>query len=156
MGLTDVGPVAAELGALGLPGRDLTALAPGPEPLLPADRPAVLAEVLGRDLRFHALSDEEDRAETAAGVPGCRRLTSTPSSASTPTASSTSRGYRTVEKATGRPPRGFRDRAVAHRADFAQELPEAPGPGVRRSVQPVSPARPPPAGTPSSGRSGGG
>ncbi|MFF5841834.1 hypothetical protein ACIP4T_01270 [Streptomyces massasporeus] len=74
----------------------------GPEPLLPADRPAVLAEVLGRDLRFHALSNEEGRAEkAAAGVP----------------------------EAYGRPPRGLR-----------LDLPGAPGPGARRSVQPVSPA----------------
>ncbi|MGW7508664.1 hypothetical protein ACWGJ0_13090 [Streptomyces massasporeus] len=49
----------------------------GPEPLLPADRPAVLAEVLGRDLRFHALSDDEGRAETAAagGAGGVRSPT---------------------------------------------------------------------------------
>jgi uncharacterized protein YbjT (DUF2867 family) len=35
----------------------------GPEPLLPADRVATLAALLGRDLRFEALSDDEARAE---------------------------------------------------------------------------------------------
>jgi uncharacterized protein YbjT (DUF2867 family) len=89
----------------------------GPEPLLPAQRLAVLAEVLGRDLRFHALSDEEGRADmAAAGVPepyiqaffsfyGDGTLDE-------------SRVYPTVEQVTGRPPRTFRQWATAHRAAF--------------------------------------
>ncbi|MFF9851426.1 NAD(P)H-binding protein [Streptomyces litmocidini] len=89
----------------------------GPEPLLPAQRLAVLAEVLGRDLRFHALSDEEGRAAmAAAGVPepyiraffgfyGDGTLDE-------------SQVYPTVERVTGRPPRTFRQWATAHRTAF--------------------------------------
>ncbi|MFF9193936.1 NAD(P)H-binding protein [Streptomyces sp. NPDC014779] len=89
----------------------------GPEPLLPAERLAVLAEVLGRDLRFQALSDAEGRADMAkAGVPepyieaffsfyGDGTLDE-------------SRVYPTVERVTGRPPRGFRAWATAHRGAF--------------------------------------
>ncbi|MEU6592117.1 NAD(P)H-binding protein [Streptomyces sp. NPDC046881] len=89
----------------------------GPEPLLPAERLAVLAEVLGRDLRFHALSDEEGRADmAAAGVPepyiraffgfyGDGTLDE-------------SRVYPTVERLTGSPPRTFHQWATAHRAKF--------------------------------------
>ncbi|MFD8228069.1 hypothetical protein ACFV16_28380 [Streptomyces massasporeus] len=90
----------------------------GPEPLLPADRLAVLAEVLGRDLRFHALSDEEGRAEmAAAGVPEAYVHAFFRFYADG--ILDESRVYPTVEKVTGRPPRGFREWAVAHRADFA-------------------------------------
>jgi uncharacterized protein YbjT (DUF2867 family) len=38
----------------------------GPEPLTPADRVAILGQVLGRDLRFEAQTDEEARAEMSA------------------------------------------------------------------------------------------
>lgn len=41
----------------------------GPEPLLPAEQIAVLARVLGRDLRAVELSDEETRAEMAQSTP---------------------------------------------------------------------------------------
>ncbi|MER6346528.1 NAD(P)H-binding protein [Streptomyces sp. NPDC001595] len=89
----------------------------GPEPLLPAQRLAVLAEVLERDLRFQALSDEEGRADmAAAGVPepyiraffgfyGDGTLDE-------------SQVYATVEKVTGTPPRTFRQWAVSHRSAF--------------------------------------
>ncbi|MFJ7332628.1 NAD(P)H-binding protein [Streptomyces sp. NPDC101110] len=90
----------------------------GPEPLLPADRLAVLAEVLGRDLRFHALSDEEGRAEmTATGVPEAYVHAFFRFYADG--VLDESRVYPTVEKVTGTPPRGFREWALAHRADFA-------------------------------------
>ncbi|GAA2202090.1 NAD(P)H-binding protein [Streptomyces bangladeshensis] len=94
----------------------------GPEPLLPAQRLAILGEALGRNLRFHALSDEEGRTEmAAAGVPepyiraffrfyGDGTLDE-------------SQVYPTVEEVTGRPPRSFREWAAAHRAAFAR--PEA-------------------------------
>ncbi|MDX2297440.1 MULTISPECIES: NAD(P)H-binding protein [Streptomyces] len=89
----------------------------GPEPLLPARRLAVLADVLGRDLRFHDLSDEEGRADmAAAGVPepyiraffgfyGDGTLDE-------------SQVYPTVERVTGAPPRTFHQWATAHRASF--------------------------------------
>ena len=41
----------------------------GPESLLPAERLAILAKVLGRDLRFEGLSDEEARAEMSESMP---------------------------------------------------------------------------------------
>jgi uncharacterized protein YbjT (DUF2867 family) len=41
----------------------------GPESLLPADRVAVLARVLERELRFEAQSDEEAHAEMSAAMP---------------------------------------------------------------------------------------
>jgi uncharacterized protein YbjT (DUF2867 family) len=41
----------------------------GSEALLPADRVAILARVLGRDLRFEAQSDDEARAEMSASMP---------------------------------------------------------------------------------------
>ncbi|GGU90602.1 nucleotide-diphosphate-sugar epimerase [Actinomadura cremea] len=41
----------------------------GPEALLPADQVAVLARVLGRDLRAVGLSDEQARAEMTAAMP---------------------------------------------------------------------------------------
>jgi uncharacterized protein YbjT (DUF2867 family) len=41
----------------------------GPESLRPADRVAILAEVLRRDLRFEAQSNEEARAEMSAAMP---------------------------------------------------------------------------------------
>jgi uncharacterized protein YbjT (DUF2867 family) len=41
----------------------------GPQSLLPAEQLRVLGEVLGRDLRLEALSDEDARAEMAASMP---------------------------------------------------------------------------------------
>lgn len=44
----------------------------GPESLLPADQVAVLAKLLGRDLRCEGLSDEQARAEMQASMPTAR------------------------------------------------------------------------------------
>ena len=41
----------------------------GPESLSPADRVAILAEVLGRELRFEAQTNDEARAEMSAAMP---------------------------------------------------------------------------------------
>jgi uncharacterized protein YbjT (DUF2867 family) len=41
----------------------------GPESLTPADRVAILARVLGRDLKFRGLSDDEARAEMSESMP---------------------------------------------------------------------------------------
>ncbi|HEY9409859.1 MAG TPA: NAD(P)H-binding protein [Jiangellaceae bacterium] len=46
-----------------------TYVASGPEAILPADQVAVLAEVLGRDLRFVGLTDAEARVELEASMP---------------------------------------------------------------------------------------
>ncbi len=57
----DVAAVAAEaLTSGGHEGRSYRLS--GPESLLPADRVAVLAKVLGRDLRFEGQSDADARA----------------------------------------------------------------------------------------------
>jgi uncharacterized protein YbjT (DUF2867 family) len=41
----------------------------GPESLLPAERLAILAKILGRNLRFEGLSDEEARAKMSESMP---------------------------------------------------------------------------------------
>ena len=41
----------------------------GPESLSPADRVAILAEVLGRELRFEGQTNDEARAELSAAMP---------------------------------------------------------------------------------------
>ena len=88
----------------------------GPEPLLPADRLATLGEVLGRDLTLRGLSPDEARAELTAAM----------------AAEYVDAFFRfyidgtldesfvrpTVEEITGRPPRTFRQWAVAHAAAF--------------------------------------
>lgn len=91
----------------------------GPERLLPAQRLAVLADVLGRDLRFHALTDEEARADMAGRVPEeyIRAFFSFYSDKTL----DESQIYPTVEEVTGAPPRSFRQWALAHRAAFARD-----------------------------------
>jgi uncharacterized protein YbjT (DUF2867 family) len=64
----DIGAVAAV--ALTSNANDGRALRlSGPESLSPADRVAILADVLGRELRFEAQSNEEARAEMSAAMP---------------------------------------------------------------------------------------
>lgn len=64
----DVGAVAAL--ALTSPGHaDRAYRLNGPEPLLPADCVAVLAEVLGRELRFEAQTDADAGTDTSATMP---------------------------------------------------------------------------------------
>ncbi|MGK5533760.1 NAD(P)H-binding protein [Streptomyces sp. URMC 129] len=88
----------------------------GPEPLLPADQVAVLAGVLGRDLRCEGLSTEEARAEMSASMP-------------TPYVDAffsffadgtldEKTVYPTVREVTGREPRTFEDWARAHADAF--------------------------------------
>jgi uncharacterized protein YbjT (DUF2867 family) len=88
----------------------------GPEPLLPADQVAVLASVLGRNLRCEALSNEDARAQMEQTMP-------------TDYVDAFFRFYvdgtldeatirPTVEQVTGRPPRTFRQWAEAHADDF--------------------------------------
>jgi uncharacterized protein YbjT (DUF2867 family) len=88
----------------------------GPERLLPAQRLAVLAEVLGRDLRFHALSDEEARADMTGRIP--ERYIHAFFSFYSDRTLDESQIYPTVEEVTGTPPRTFRQWAVAHRVAF--------------------------------------
>lgn len=114
----DIGEVAAR--ALLEPGHEGQAyLLSGPEQLLPADRLAVLADVLGRDLRFEAQGDEEARAEMEAAMPAAyvkaffdfyRRGTI-----------DEERIYPTVFEVTGRQPRTFRQWAEQHASAFSGE-----------------------------------
>ncbi|MFC7716148.1 NAD(P)H-binding protein [Nonomuraea recticatena] len=88
----------------------------GPQSLLPADRVRLLGEVLGRDLTFVGLSDEEARAQMSAAMPqmyvdaffdffAAGNLDESPV-------------LPTVEQVTGRPPRPFAEWAAANAAAF--------------------------------------
>ena len=88
----------------------------GPEPLRAADRVAILSEVLGRELAFEPLSNEDARRQMSASMPeayvdaffeffvegSIDETTVLP----------------TVEEVTGRPPRTFRDWAQEHAGEF--------------------------------------
>jgi uncharacterized protein YbjT (DUF2867 family) len=64
----DIAVVAAL--ALTAPGHEgRTYRITGPETLLPADRAAILAQALGRKLRFEAQPDDEARREMSAAMP---------------------------------------------------------------------------------------
>jgi uncharacterized protein YbjT (DUF2867 family) len=84
----------------------------GPESLLPADRVAILADVLGRELRFEGQSNQEARAEMSEAMPAeyvdafFRFFVDgdVDESAVLPT----------VQEVTGRPPRSFEAWARAH------------------------------------------
>jgi uncharacterized protein YbjT (DUF2867 family) len=88
----------------------------GPESLSPADRVAILAEVLGRELRFEGQPNEEARAEMSATMPAeyvdafFRFFVDgdLDESAVLPT----------VQQVTGRAPRSFEAWARAHAGDF--------------------------------------
>jgi uncharacterized protein YbjT (DUF2867 family) len=88
----------------------------GPESLSPADRVAILGDVLGRDLRFEAQTNDEAKAEMRAAMPAeyvdafFRFFVDgeLDESAVLPT----------VEELTGRPPRSFAAWARAHADAF--------------------------------------
>ena len=88
----------------------------GPEPMRPAEQVAVLAEVLGRDLRFEGQPDDEARAEMSAAMPapyvdGFFRYFADGTY-------NDAQVHTTVADLLGRPPRTFRQWAVEHRAAF--------------------------------------
>jgi uncharacterized protein YbjT (DUF2867 family) len=64
----DIGAVAAAA-LISSAHEGQTYLLSGPESLLPADRLRILGQVLGRDLRLEAMSDEEARASLSAQMP---------------------------------------------------------------------------------------
>jgi uncharacterized protein YbjT (DUF2867 family) len=88
----------------------------GPEALRPAERAAILGDVLGRELRFEPISNEDARREMSASMPpeyvdaffdffvegAVDETTVLP----------------TVAEVTGRPPRTFRAWAEEHAGDF--------------------------------------
>ncbi|MHA6627384.1 NAD(P)H-binding protein [Pseudonocardia sichuanensis] len=88
----------------------------GPESLLPADRVRVLGEVLGRDLRFEAQSDDEAWTEMTARMP--EPYVRAFFDFYVDGALDESPVLPTVEEVTGRPPRTFTDWARAHADAF--------------------------------------
>jgi uncharacterized protein YbjT (DUF2867 family) len=111
----DIAAVAAL--ALTTPGHESKSYAlSGPEAQLPARQVAILAKVLGRDLRFEAQPDDEARVELGRSTP----------------ANFVEAFFRffvkgefddaivlpTVKEVTGQPPRTFEQWAEAHRGDF--------------------------------------
>jgi uncharacterized protein YbjT (DUF2867 family) len=88
----------------------------GPDSLLPADRAAVLARVLGRDLRLEAHPNDEARAEMSQAMPpeyvdAFFRFFADGELDEAQVLS-------TVEDVTGAPPRSFEQWAAAHADDF--------------------------------------
>ncbi|WP_059013470.1 NAD(P)H-binding protein [Streptomyces specialis] len=88
----------------------------GPEPLLPAEQVAVLAEELGRDLRCEGLSDEEARAEMSASMPAAYVDAFFAFFVDGLVDEQTV--YPTVREVTGHEPRTFRQWAKAHADAF--------------------------------------
>ena len=88
----------------------------GPQPLLPADRVRVLADVLGRPLRFEAQPDDEARREMSAAMPG--EYVDAFFNFYAEGALDDSVVLPAFEELTGRPPRTFRQWAEAHRHAF--------------------------------------
>jgi uncharacterized protein YbjT (DUF2867 family) len=88
----------------------------GPESLLPADRVAVLARVLGRDLRFEGQSNDEARVEMSAAMPA--RYVKAFFEFYVEGTLDDSTVLPTVQEVLGRPPRTFEQWAVAHADEF--------------------------------------
>jgi uncharacterized protein YbjT (DUF2867 family) len=88
----------------------------GPQTLLPVDRVRILAEVLGRPLRFKAQADDEARQEMAASMPP--EYVAAFFNFFAEGALDDSIILPTVEELTGRPPRTFEQWARSHRHAF--------------------------------------
>lgn len=88
----------------------------GPEPLTPADRVAVLGRVLGRDLRFEAVADDDARKEMSAAMPG--KYVDAFFDFYVAGSLDESKVLPTVQAITGRPPRTFEQWAAAHADAF--------------------------------------
>jgi uncharacterized protein YbjT (DUF2867 family) len=88
----------------------------GPESLLPADRVAILAGVLGRDLRFAPQPDDDARAEMSASMPA--EYVDAFFRFFVDGTLDESEVLPTVEDVTGRPPRTFARWAEAHADAF--------------------------------------
>ena len=111
----DVAAVAAEaLTSGGHEGRSYRLS--GPESLLPADRVAVLAKVLGRDLRFEGQSDADARAQMSATMPD--EYVDAFFSFFADGKLDESKVLPTVQEVTGRQPRTFEQWARAHAGVF--------------------------------------
>jgi len=84
----------------------------GPEPILPAERVRVLAEELGRDLRFEAIPDDVARVEMEAAMP--KAYVDAFFDFYVDGSLDESRVLPTVGEVTGTAPRGFREWVRAH------------------------------------------
>ena len=89
----------------------------GPEPLAPADRVAILAQILGRPLRFEAQPDDEARAEMSAAMPA--KYVDAFFRFYADGTLDESVVWPTVRDLTGRPPRTFAQWAASHAEAFA-------------------------------------
>ena len=88
----------------------------GPESLLPAERLAILASVLGRELRFEGLSNEEARAQMSANMP--QQYVDAFFSFFVDGTVDETTVLPTVEQILGRPPGTFEQWAIAHADAF--------------------------------------
>jgi uncharacterized protein YbjT (DUF2867 family) len=88
----------------------------GPESLSAGDRVAILGQVLGRDLRFEAQTDEEARAEMSATTPA--KYVDAFFDFYVAGALDESKVLPTVQEVTGRAPRTFTQWATAHADAF--------------------------------------
>jgi uncharacterized protein YbjT (DUF2867 family) len=79
----------------------------GPESLLPAEQVAIVGSVIGRDLRFEALSNEQARAEMSAAMPA--QYVDAFFSFFVDGTVDESTVLPTVQEVLGRPPRRFED-----------------------------------------------
>jgi uncharacterized protein YbjT (DUF2867 family) len=111
----DVGAVAAEALTSGAHEGRAYRLS-GPEALLPADRVTILAEVLGRDLRFEPQSDDDARGEMSGAMP--QEYIDAFFDFFAHGALDESKVHPSVEELLGRPPRSFREWANAHAEAF--------------------------------------
>ena len=89
----------------------------GPEPLRPADRVRILGEVLGRDLRFEAKTNDEARRDLSATMPA--EYVEAFFSFYVDGTLDESEVLPTVAEISGRPARTFHDWAQAHASAFS-------------------------------------
>lgn len=89
----------------------------GPESLLPADQVRILAQVLGRDLRFEAQSDDEAREEMTKNIPA--EYVDAFFDFYVAGTLDESQVRPTVQDVTGRAPRTFEQWAQAHAGAFS-------------------------------------
>ncbi len=111
----DIAAVAAQ--ALTAPGHEERVYeVSGPESLSAGDRVAILGQVLGRDLRFEAQTNEEARAEMSATTPA--KYVDAFFDFYVAGALDESKVLPTVQEVTGRAPRTFAQWAMAHADAF--------------------------------------
>jgi uncharacterized protein YbjT (DUF2867 family) len=111
----DIAAVAA-VGLLADAPENRTYRITGPEALLPAERVAILGDVLGRELQFEPLSNEDARREMSASMPP--QYVDAFFDFFVDGAIDETTVLPTVAEVTGRPPRTFRDWATEHAGEF--------------------------------------